>query len=367
MVVDSIFSPSFGNRPNKLVGREPVLSELMDGLTSAPGSRERAVVLLGQRGSGKTVLLWELAERASNAGFVVASPTIASEGMLERIVEKIQDAGESALRKRKTHISGATLGALGFSAGLQFTREVQESKSFQHKLTQLARLLTQQDKGVFILVDELQANSPEIRQLVVAYQELVGEGLNVAMVMAGLPGAVSATLNDKVLTFLNRARKVELGPLPFADVDAFYRDSFERLGLDVADELRRKASHAANGSPYLLQLIGHSVVLYASEDGIVDNATIEVAIKTAQEDYENDVCKTTLSALSERDVEFLSTMVSLGVPARMSELAKAMGRSPDYAQKYRRRLIDAGIIEASERGMVSFAVPFLGEYLMNLQ
>ena len=94
---------------------------------------------------------------------------------------------------------------------MQFTREVQETKSFQYKLTQLARKLTGQGRGVLVLVDELQANSPDVRQLVIAYQELVGEGLDVALVMAGLPGAVSATLNDHVLTFLNRATKVELG------------------------------------------------------------------------------------------------------------------------------------------------------------
>ena len=101
---------------------------------------------------------------------------------------------------------------------MQFTREVQETKSFQYKLTQLARKLTGQGRGVLVLVDELQANSPDVRQLVIAYQELVGEGLDVALVMAGLPGAVSATLNDHVLTFLNRATKVELGPLRLGDV-----------------------------------------------------------------------------------------------------------------------------------------------------
>lgn len=177
-----------------------------------------------------------MAERASDAGFVVATPTIASDGMLERIVEKIQDAGESGMDKRKLRLAGGSLGALGFSAGLQFTREVQESKSFQHKLTQLVRVLSKQGKGILVLVDELQANSPEIRQLVIAYQELVGEGLNIAM-------------------------------------------------------------------------------------------------------------------------------VEVGVPAKMADVAKAMGESPDYAQKYRRRLMDSGIILSPERGKVSFAVPYLEEYL----
>ena len=110
---------------------------------------------------------------------------------------------------------------------------MQETKSFQFKLTQLARKLTEQGHGILILIDELQANSPEIRQLVTAYQELVGERLNVALVMAGLPGAVSATLNDRVLTFLNRARKVTLEPLSVGDVDAYYQRAFEELDLDI--------------------------------------------------------------------------------------------------------------------------------------
>ena len=363
MVADTIFSPSFGNHPSQLVGRETLLKELLQGLDTRPGSRERALVILGQRGSGKTVLLWELADRATEQGFVVASPTIVAEGMMERIVEKVQDAGERHVKERRSRMSGGSVGALGFSVGLQFSREVQETKSPSYKLTQLARKLTEQGRGVLVLVDELQANAPEVRQLVGTYQELVGERLNVALAMAGLPGATAATLNDKVLTFLNRAHKAELGPLAFGDVDAFFRRSFERLGLAVPDGLRRQASAAVEGSPYLLQLIGHNLVLYAHEDGTVDEEALASALKTAQADFENDVCKTALGALSEKDVAFLEALARAGSPARTSRIAELMGEAPDYAQKYRRRLIDAGIIEAPERGRVAFAVPHLEGYL----
>lgn len=88
---DEVFSPSFGNRPSFLVGRSQLLSQLEQGLQSRPGSRERTVVVLGQRGSGKTVLLWELADRMRKQGFAVASPTIVADGMLERILEKLED------------------------------------------------------------------------------------------------------------------------------------------------------------------------------------------------------------------------------------------------------------------------------------
>lgn len=49
--------------------------------------------------------------------------------------------------------------------------------------------------------------------------------------------------------------------------------------------------------------------------------------------------------------------------SRVSDAAERMGVTVDYAQKYRKRLMDAGIIEASRRGFVRFAVPYLMSYL----
>ena len=76
-MTETIFSPSFGNRPSYLVGRGSVISTFISGLEQEPGNRDRAMLMLGQRGSGKTVLLWELADRARKLGFVVATPTVA--------------------------------------------------------------------------------------------------------------------------------------------------------------------------------------------------------------------------------------------------------------------------------------------------
>lgn len=364
MIRDTIFSPSFGNRPAYLVGREHVVQDFLEGLSSQPGSKERAVVLLGQRGSGKTVLLWELADRAAERGYAVATPTIVSEGMLERIVEKVQESGARYVDEMPhVRVTGATVGALGFSAGLEFTHEVQETKTPEYKLTLLARRLSQQGHGVLILVDELQANSYEVRRLVSVYQEMVGEGLDVAIVLAGLPGAVSATLNDRVLTFLNRARKVSLPPLALSDIDAFYQRAFTELGMEVSVDMRGLAVEATQGSPYMLQLVGHGIVTRASSDGSLSVDGLKAALHSAQLDFENDVCETTLVALSGQDVAFLRAMsVDEGTSA-VGDIAGRMRVTPDYAQKYRKRLIDAGVIEPAGRGRVAFAVPYLADYL----
>lgn len=259
------------------------------------------------------------------------------------------------------------MSVFGFSAGLEFTRDVQETKSFQFKLTQLARKLTEQGHGILILIDELQANSPEIRQLVTAYQELVGEGLNVALVMAGLPGAVSATLNDRVLTFLNRARKVTLEPLSVGDVDAYYQRAFEELDLDIPGNLRLDAARATQGSPYMLQLIGYNIANRCQAGEHVTPEQVDGAIEASKADFENDVCETTLAALSDQDVAFLAAMTDdEDAVSRISDVAKRMSVTPDYAQKYRRRLIDAGVIEQARRGYVRFAVPYMADYLRSL-
>lgn len=360
---DTIFSPSFGNRPAYLVGREQIIDMFLRGLKSESGNRDRAVVMLGQRGSGKTVLLWELADRATELGYVVATPTVVSDGMLERIVEKVQDAGERAVGESAAHLSGASVGAFGFSVGLEFTREVNDTKTPAYKLTKLARRLTEQGLGVLILIDELQANSEDVRRLVTVYQELVGERLNIAMVMAGLPGAVSEVLNDRALTFLNRARRVTLPPLARGDVDAFFARAFTQLDIEIDDAKRAAAVAATQGSPYLLQLIGHHIVLRADDEGRVSSKALADAIAASEADFESDVCRTTLAALSDRDVDFLVCMAQDDRESRISVIAERMGVSDDYAQKYRRRLIDAGVIEPVRRGYVRFAVPYLDTYL----
>ncbi|MBQ9058877.1 MAG: ATP-binding protein [Atopobiaceae bacterium] len=366
-MIDNVFSPSFGNRPSQLVGREDILNLFQQALAAQPGSRDRALLLLGQRGYGKTVLLWELADCARDTGFVVASPTTASFDMTQRIIEKIQDDGQRYISEKERRVSGGSVGALGFSMGLQFTQEVQDAKSFQFKLTKLCRRLNDRGHGLAIFVDEVQASSDPLRQLAVAYQELVGEGANIALVMAGLPGAMSATLNDRVMTFLNRARKKTLPPLPIHDVETYLSTVFRKLGVILTEQQIYNLAQATEGSPYLLQLVGHNIVAATEDNGFIANDAIDVAIQRAQSDFVNDVCKTILVSLSDRDISFLKAMALDSAESKTSEIAERLGTTPDYAQKYRIRLIDSGVIESHRRGYVRFAVPYLAEYLSSLE
>ena len=84
---DDYFDPSFGNRPQNLIGRNKYINEFKNTLETRPGSRERSILLLGQRGYGKTVMLLEMADIAGQNGYIVASPTVTSPELTNRILE----------------------------------------------------------------------------------------------------------------------------------------------------------------------------------------------------------------------------------------------------------------------------------------
>ena len=362
-MIDNIFSPSFGNKPNQLIGREGTISELLDGINTRYGSKERASLILGNRGVGKTVLLLELFELAKKNNYIVASPTIVSGGMLERIVEKIQDEGERYTDLNKSKITGGNVGFLGFSAGLQFTTEERRGKSFPYKLDKLTKALNEKGLGVLILIDEVKANSKDLKELIIAYQEMVGKGRNISLVMAGLPGAISTTINNHVLTFLNRAKKYNLDPLRNGDIDAYYEKSFKELGVNISEKKRVELVERTQGFPYLMQLLGHYVVVNADDNGKINDASFAKAIKTAEREFKDDICLATLNDLSDRDVDLLKVVAFKGDVVSVKEIIDEMKARPDYVNQYKRRLIDVGVLEQVKRGEVRIAIPYIKEYL----
>ena len=360
---DTVFVPSFGNRPRNLVGREEILRGFEASLQSAPGSRERAMLMLGQRGSGKTVLLLEFADIAKKRGCIVASPTVVSKEMSARILEKLRSEGEDYLSGTKAQFAGGSVSAFGFGGGFDLKLEEQAPKSFAWNLSNICSELNQNGKPVLILIDEVQANQEELRQLIVSYQEMVGEGMDVFLVLAGLPAVISSVLNDHVLTFLNRSVKINLPPLRIGDIAFYYQKAFADLNLCLQEEQISVAARETDGSPYLMQLIGHYIVLSADEGSHITEHQFSAALQRAKEDFMNDICGTALAPLSEKDIAFLAAMAVDGDTAEISAIISRLNCTSSLAQTYKRRLIQTGIIRQPRRGTVQFAVPYLRDYL----
>jgi hypothetical protein len=357
----TFFQPTFGNRPDQYIGRDGEIEQFMEGLQEPIGSRNRCTLFLGQRGMGKTALLLELSDRATKAGYVVARVT-AHEGMPKAIIEQLQLNGSQYFKEEKRKMTGMTAGVLGFSLGLTFSEAAERQYGFRSKMSLLCDKLAEKGKGALILIDEVRT-SAAMREVASAYQELVGDGKNVAIAMAGLPHAVSSVLNDSVLTFLNRACKVELGLISTNLIRAYYERSFRSIGIKISDEMLDRATLATRGFPYLMQLIGYYVIQYTPEGGNVDAAVMDKAEKAAMGDMEDNVFKPILSPLSDNDKIFLKALAQIGGTVTTAKLQAALGRRGPAIQPYRKRLLDAGVIEAPRRGELVFAVPYLADYL----
>jgi hypothetical protein len=356
------FMPTFGNRPFRIVGREEIINEFVTGLAAAPGHPDRATIFIGQRGMGKTALLLEFADRASHLNFVPVRVT-ASERMLDEILQIIQVDGAKFVSGKKRNVKAVSAGVLGFSFGLTFSDDTIKNYGFRVKFTMLVDELAKHDKGVLLLVDEVQSDSPQMRELATTYQHLVGDGKNIAIAMAGLPGAVSSILHDSVLTFLNRARKVFLGPIALPEIAIFYAECFSELKMTINEDVLMRAVTATEGYPYLLQLIGYYILKYANDGNQITEDIVSRAIKSSKHDLIESVHTACLNPLSDKDIEFLKAMSGDKTVSSVAEIQKRLGESQGYIQQYRKRLMDAGIVSSARRGKLEMTVPFLAEYL----
>ena len=360
--IQSLFQPTFGNRPDQYIGRDGVIEQFMRGLSEPVGSRNRCTLFLGQRGMGKTALLLELGDRASKAGYVVARVT-AHEGMPSAIIEQFQLNGSQYFKDEKRKITGVSAGALGFSFGLTFSEAAERQYGFRAKMSLLCDKLAEKGKGALILIDEVRT-SAAMREVAASYQELVGDRKNIAIAMAGLPHAVSSVLNDSVLTFLNRAMKVELGLISTQLIRAYFERAFKSIGIDISDEILDRAALSTRGFPYLMQLIGYYVIQYTPKGTAVTDKIMDKVEKAAMRDMEDNVFKPILAPLSDNDKIFLKALAQCGGNATTSKLQAVLGKKGPAMQPYRKRLIKAGVIEAPRRGELMIAVPYLSEFMM---
>lgn len=356
------FLPAFGNRPSYIIGRDSIINNFLEAFSLPVGHRNRATILIGQRGSGKTTLLLEFTELAQINDFIPARVT-ANDDMLTDIVQAIQINGAKFIKNTKNKIKGVSAGALGFSFGLTFSDEAEAKLGFRAKLELLCGELEKHKKGVAVLVDEIQSNTPQIRSLATAYQYLVGENKNIVVVMAGLPTSISAVLNDDILTFLNRANKIYLEPLPYGEMSVNYATQFAKCGKSIDAGALDEAVYATKGYPYLFQLIGYYTLNLSQETDTISCEIVEAAINASRRDMVDSIFQAVLKPLSKQDREFLNAMAKDPEESGVSDIKERMNKSQSYVQTYRARLIDAGVIAPAGRGTLAFTVPYLGEYL----
>lgn len=183
------FKPTAGKRPPILIGRESVIEDFEEGLDNGAGAPGRLMLITGNRGCGKTVLLRELQRLASERGWVVVSDS-ASLGLCDRLAD--------ALRSNKPVVTSMEFGPSFGRMSVEAARAKGETLRglVNERLKKLGP-----GKGILFAIDEAQSASiEELAALAVLYQQVLGDqdatGLpdgdqrGLALVFAGLPSSV---------------------------------------------------------------------------------------------------------------------------------------------------------------------------------
>ena len=201
------FAPGAGSRPPELAGRDAILESAKTSCIRAlKGRSARSLLLLGLRGTGKTVLLNEIARIAEGEG-LLASKLEAPEG--ESVAKLLYPEMRKVLRSLSTAEAAKQIAARGLKglrgfasvfkievAGVEVGVEPEpglaDSGNLQYDLPDLfgviGRAAKAAEKGWILLIDEVQyLSAADLSALIVSIHRMSQDGLPILLVGAGLP------------------------------------------------------------------------------------------------------------------------------------------------------------------------------------
>lgn len=376
------FAPGAGSRPPELAGRDAILEAAKTSCIRAlKGRSARSLMLLGLRGTGKTVLLNEIGRIAESEG-LLTSKLGAPEGeslasLLYPEMRKVLRSLSSAEAAKQIAVRGLK-GLRGFAsvfkievAGVEVGVEPEpglaDSGDLQYDLPDLfgviGRAAKAADKGWILLIDEVQyLSAADLSALIVSIHRMSQDGLPILLVGAGLPQV--ARLAGEAKSYAERLFLYPgVGPLdpksaaqavekPITDEDA----SIDPAAVSsIADRtkgypffLQEWASVAwnnAEGPEITLDDVNHS---YAETLALLDEGFFKVR----------------MDRLTKAEVQFVTEMANLGDgPYAMSDIARAMNRSQSSLGPARASIIAKGMIFKTDHGYLDFTVPLFAEFM----
>lgn len=372
------FKPTAGKMPPILIGRQSIIDDFKEGLENGAGAPGRLMLITGQRGYGKTVMLTELGRVAKDAGWEVISET-ASEGMCNRLASALVRPGMK-LRGVSVQPSIGVSGILNASLGGASFSVDQVALTLREVVNQrLAKM--PRGKGIVFTIDEAQAASmADMVALATTIQHVIrdedmrdvsdSDKHGVAFVFAALPSLMDELLHERVLTFLRRSVQHDLGLVAYPDVRSAYIEVVREGGLAIDSEVAELAAEASDGYPYMIQLVGYYMWRAAEVRGSkeIEEADVIQGKKDALVLFDDAVCAPLFDGLTAAQKLFVKAVAKEAPqPAKVSEIANRAHRSASWVSKYRASLIKERVVESAGYGLVRLSASHLAEYVQSLR
>lgn len=376
------FAPGAGSQPPELAGRDNIVSDATVALLRMRvGKHAQSQMLLGLRGTGKTVLLNTIENAAEDAGYITSAIEAPEDKALaELLYPKMQQALrklsliESA--KAKTH---AAMKALrGFASAFQVKigdlsvsvdpePGVADSGNLEYDLSDMFVAIGQAAKaagnGWCLLIDEVQyLKSNELAALIVAIHKVAQKQLPVIFFGAGLPQL--AGLSGDAKSYAERLFAYpKVGPLDKESASKAVLDPIKDEGESITNEALREIYRITAGYPYFLQEWGFQAWKVADASPI-DLSDVKKATASALKRLDEGFFQVRFDRLTPKEREYVIAMSELGQgPYRSSEIAERLGEHPSKLGPRRAQIIAKGMIYSPQYGDIDFTVPMFDDYL----
>ena len=338
-------------------------------------------MLLGLRGTGKTVLLNEIGKIAQEEGLLVSKVESPERESLARLlypemrkvmrslsgVEAAKQIASRGLKGLRGFASIFKIDIAGVEVGVEPEPGLADSGDLQYDLPDLfeviGRAAQAAGKGWILLIDEVQyLSEADLSALIVSIHHMSQEGLPVLLVGAGLPQV--ARLAGEAKSY---AERLFLYPAVGALDQPSARHAVKKPIIDEEASIDPAALDIivdrTHGYPFFLQEWGSTAWNNAEGPEItIDDVSQSYAETLALLD--SGFFRVRIDRLTKAEVHFVKTMSELGDgPYAMADIAKAMGRTQSSLGPTRANIIAKGMIYSTDHGYLNFTVPLFAEYM----
>lgn len=352
------FMPSFRRIPPMVLDQRSVMDNYLLRLNLGDAKYQTSLVY-GVRGSGKTVFLLNVQrnfEKEKKHYFVRLN--LGQGNLLFQLLSNLQEI--SGTNWSEILKSVQEINILGNSISFQ---DAQNDVPINYSVV-LQKLLTKfKARGISILVgiDEIEV-SDDICSFASVYQTLIGQDLDISLIMTGLPSRISELQHEKTLTFLLRSNRIYLKPLDKISIRENYASAFEKGGKKIDPLVLDRLVDSVRGYAYAFQTIGYYA--WDQSEDYIDSSIADGALASAKSDLYQNAYEKLYTEVSDKDRELLDVIASAKkekVP--ISFLLDKFDNRKNYLSVYRARLLDDQLIFVPERGYVSLALPFFADFI----
>ena len=336
------YSMVFGKEPEQFVSRTAQVNTVINDF-GADNPPYQTYLITGVRGSGKTVLMTDIANRFRKQGDWIVVELNPDRDLLNGLAANLSSDNRFAQIFQSAKLNLSILG-LGLEIG-----GVAPITDVEVALREMIASLKKHSKKILITIDEV-TNNDNIRTFASAFQIMVRQDLPVFLLMTGLYENINAIQDEKNLTFLYRAPKLEMKSLNIGMVAEKYASTMG-LGYEQALEMAK----LTKGYPFAFQVLGY---LTWNTGGHYKEVLAEY--RQYLDEYIYEKIWSELSA-KDRQIAYAIAQCPSG---KVKDVRQMLQMETNGFNPYRKRMIKKGILDGSEYGIVKFTLPFFDRFVM---